>query len=277
MATVETTPEGCQLHRFTVPSPSMERDINAVAVLPQEYDSNPGKQYPILYTFHGMAAPFDTFSAMAPLRAALADKPMIVTCLDADLDSFYLDATRLKPIRRDAAITTPVKSLFTTFFLQEFIPALDAKYRVNPAQRMLTGFSMGGYGALHYMLAAPEKFASVSALSGWFQYMDNVLPHVATVLESILGPRAENRQAYTDQDVFIQLKKQHESGVKIPPLYLACGTEDFLIQPNRNLHAHLEKLGIAHEYIETAGDHNWPYWRDASPGIIDFHWRSIAK
>ena len=271
----QVTPEGCTIDEFTVHSPSMGREIKVAVVLPPEYKDQPEKQYPILYTLHGSGAPYDSFSKMGPLRAALKDKPMIVTCFDGDSDSMYLDSPYPQKAGRDPKDTTPVRSLFTTFFLNEFIPAIDKLYRVNPAQRMLTGFSMGGYGAFHYMLAKPGEFASVSSMSGWFDSWLTLDPESQKWLTPLLGPFAQFNNRYADADLYAQFKKQVAAGVKFPPIYLTCGTEDHLIQGNRKMNAFLFEKGIAHEYRESPGIHNWAFWKGASAGIIDFHWRAL--
>lgn len=277
MRTTEISPEGCTTERFTVPSPSMGREINAVVVLPPEYAEQPEKRYPILYTFHGMAAPHDTFAAMEPLRAALREKPMIVTCLDADAASFYLDSPFPQKVGRKPDEEKLVKSLFTTFFLDEFIPAIDRTYRVNAAQRMLTGFSMGGYGALHYYLSRPREFVAVSGLSGWYEDWSSLSPTMVSIIEKLVGPLAENRERYDAQDVFVRIRKQKAAGIPFAPIYQACGTEDFLLECSRGLCAFLKAEGIPCEYRETAGAHDWPYWRGASADLIDFHWRALTR
>ena len=45
-----------------------------------------------------------------------------------------------------------------------------------------------------------------------------------------------------------------------PALRIDCGVDDYLIDSNRLFRAHLEKLGVAHQYAEHPGDHNWEYW-----------------
>jgi S-formylglutathione hydrolase FrmB len=55
-------------------------------------------------------------------------------------------------------------------------------------------------------------------------------------------------------------KKLADGHEKIPNVYMACGTEDFLISQNRDFHKYLEKLGIQHTYVEGPGIHNWPFW-----------------
>jgi putative tributyrin esterase len=43
-------------------------------------------------------------------------------------------------------------------------------------------------------------------------------------------------------------------------LRIDCGTDDFLIEPNREFHKHLESCRVPHEYEEFPGAHNWEYW-----------------
>ena len=45
-------------------------------------------------------------------------------------------------------------------------------------------------------------------------------------------------------------------------LWIACGTEDDLITPNRNFIAWLKSKDIPVTAIETPGMHNWMVWRD---------------
>ena len=45
-----------------------------------------------------------------------------------------------------------------------------------------------------------------------------------------------------------------------PALRLDCGTEDFLLEQNREFHEHLTALKYPHEYEEFPGDHSWGYW-----------------
>jgi enterochelin esterase-like enzyme len=59
-----------------------------------------------------------------------------------------------------------------------------------------------------------------------------------------------------------------------------CGTEDFFIEVNRQLHAKLTEKGITHEYVEFPGGHSWEYWRLALPRQMEFlnrHFEKLAK
>jgi enterochelin esterase family protein len=44
-------------------------------------------------------------------------------------------------------------------------------------------------------------------------------------------------------------------------LWIACGTEDRLITPNRSLRAWLKSRGVQVKEIETPGAHTWMVWR----------------
>ena len=43
-----------------------------------------------------------------------------------------------------------------------------------------------------------------------------------------------------------------------------CGTDDCLLEQNREFHKHLETLHIPHEYEEFPGAHDWAYWDSTS-------------
>jgi enterochelin esterase family protein len=45
-------------------------------------------------------------------------------------------------------------------------------------------------------------------------------------------------------------------------LWIACGTEDDLITPNRNFIAWLKTKDVPVTAIETPGMHNWMVWRN---------------
>jgi enterochelin esterase-like enzyme len=58
---------------------------------------------------------------------------------------------------------------------------------------------------------------------------------------------------------------------------MTCGTEDFLLSMNRDMHTFLTGLGISCDYHEDTGAHMWPFWRDHSAQVIDFHWGVAEK
>ena len=51
---------------------------------------------------------------------------------------------------------------------------------------------------------------------------------------------------------------------------MCCGTEDFLLENNRQLHRFLESEGIAHEYHESAGNHDMVFWHEYIAKIVEW-------
>jgi S-formylglutathione hydrolase FrmB len=62
---------------------------------------------------------------------------------------------------------------------------------------------------------------------------------------------------------------------RIPALRIDCGAEDGLIEQNRAVPNHLEKLQVPHEYQEDPGAHDWAYWDLHVQEAIGFHARNL--
>jgi S-formylglutathione hydrolase FrmB len=266
-------PEGCTIKKYTVRSEKMKRDIKVAVVLPPGYEASAEKRYPVLYTLHGMGAPYAGFSEMTPLRKSLKDRPMIVVSFDGDKMSWYLDAPK-KP-----------ESQFTTFFFEELIPHIDKEYRTKASAeyRGVTGFSMGGHGGFHYMLSRPGVLGSVSTLSAVFSFDDNQKERRMKIITPLLGPYEENKEDYAKFRLYPRLEEHLKKGLGLPPIFIHCGTEDHLIDESRGMANFLMQANrerkqagkppIVFQYKESPGEHKWPFWRDASAGAADFHWR----
>ena len=56
----------------------------------------------------------------------------------------------------------------------------------------------------------------------------------------------------------------------IPKLYLACGTEDFLIEENRDYRDFLTNEMIDFTYIEAPGAHEWNFWDTYIEKVIEW-------
>jgi len=115
----------------------------------------------------------------------------------------------------------------------------------------LAGLSMGGFGALRLGGKHPHRFRAVSGHSS------------ATDKEQfreLLGARLDAwSDAEEDRSVLAaMLRNRHQ----LPPIRFDCGTEDFLVEENRELHQALDAAGIAHVYEEFTGGHTWPYWEE---------------
>lgn len=128
------------------------------------------------------------------------------------------------------------------------------------------GLSMGGFGALHTGLSFPQTFHKIIALSS------------ALIIHSIEHMKEGEGDLIADYDYYSTVfgdldqletsinnpeylvKRLKEEGQAIPPIFMACGTEDFLIEQNRAFHRFLEQEKADVQYTESPGIHNWKFW-----------------
>ncbi len=136
------------------------------------------------------------------------------------------------------------------------------------------GLSMGGFGAIHTGLAYPNTFGKIMALSSAL-----IIHKVANLEEgfqdtiadydyytSVFGDLSKLEQSMNNPEVLIRKLKEDKQA--IPSLYMACGTEDFLIEENRAFHQFLLKENVPVTYIESPGVHDWVFWsRYLEPSI----------
>lgn len=132
----------------------------------------------------------------------------------------------------------------------------------------IMGLSMGGFGALHTALAYPETFGKAAALSSAL-----IVHDIAGIKEGFENDKANfeyYRECFGDLDKVLKsennpevlVKKLKERGVKIPEIYMSCGTEDFLLENNRRFHRFLDQEGVPHKYFESAGGHDMTFWNE---------------
>jgi enterochelin esterase family protein len=125
---------------------------------------------------------------------------------------------------------------FVQALLTEIIPQVEATYRVTKDRnsRAIAGLSMGGSESLLTGLNALDKFAWIGAFSsgGLSQDFNTDFP----TLDS-------------------------KANQQIRVLWIACGTDDHLIDLNRKFRSWLSSKGVQHTDIETPGGHTWMVWR----------------
>ena len=60
------------------------------------------------------------------------------------------------------------------------------------------------------------------------------------------------------------------ASVPLPKIYLACGTEDGLLGPNRAYRDMFREAGLDLTYEEGPGNHNWEFWDKYIRHILDW-------
>lgn len=130
----------------------------------------------------------------------------------------------------------------------------------------IMGFSMGGFGALHTALYYPDVFSKTAGLSsalivhevaGMTDGKGNDVANYEYYRECF-GEPSELLESRNNPETLVRLIKSE--GKEMPEIFISCGTEDFLIENNRQFHNFLESEGVKHIYDEESGIHDMVFW-----------------
>ncbi len=128
------------------------------------------------------------------------------------------------------------------------IPAeVNRLFQVRAGKWAIGGLSMGGYGALRLGMKHPDRIGSIWAHSAGLRPLD---PEFLALLDN-------------PDDASIETWAASLAGQPgCPRISFDCGVDDELLPYNRDLQAHLTRIGVAHHYAEHSGAHTWDYWDD---------------
>lgn len=259
-----------------IPSRILGRRVAYCALLPPSYDRDTSRRFAILYFLHGLGENEQVLpnSGAWNLIEDLWDQKSIgefvIVTPDADR-SFYINS-------RDGRVR------YEDFFLREFLPLIERRYRVRAdrVHRGISGVSMGGYGSLRFGFRDPELFGSVSAHSAALLAQ---LPRarlgssgeraLSTALGGAFG--APFDPAFWDRNSPFALVRNgpRPVGTKI---YFDCGTEDeygFNVGAQA-FHDLLVSRGIPHEFHLYPGGHDEAYVAQHLPASLAFHSKAFG-
>jgi len=153
-----------------------------------------------------------------------------------------------------------------TFHVGELIPWVDATFSTiaQPSGRAVSGFSMGGFGALKYAAKHPELFGSVSSHSGPadLRIQDGAVVHWANFTAgatdlkggTIYGIPWDQTRVSADNPV------EHVESYRGKRVFLVCGTESdryesVVLPSQQSFEKALAGTGIDYERYEDTGAH----------------------
>lgn len=236
-----------QVIHKNVHSNKMNKDVKTIIVVPK---FKKDKLYKTVYILHGFSAsPERAIQHDIPNLEKMAEKYETIYILpDGNYSSWYVDS----PIDS--------KSQYETFIGQELVHYIDANYptKKDKKYRGITGWSMGGYGALSIGLAKNETFSAVGSVCGALDFSSFGESYHNYQVDKVLGDLAKLPSSYFMFNKINKMKSNNQYYI------VDCGTEDTeMIGMNRDFHERLTKEKIEHLYIESPGVHNANYWRKA--------------
>ena len=223
---------------------AMNKNVKAVVIKPDKYKKK-NTRYSVVYLLHGFGGAYANWITRVPaLKQYSNEYNVIIICPDGE-NSWYINS----PVKEN--------SQFETFITSELVSYVDSSYRTIAARahRAITGLSMGGHGGLMLGIKHKELYGAAGSMSGALDLSGIVSKYD---ISKLIGDTIHFK--WRDYSVLHLADSISTSGVR---LIFDCGINDFLIQPNRDLHAKLNEQKVPHDYIERPGAHTWPYWSNA--------------
>jgi S-formylglutathione hydrolase FrmB len=259
----------------SVDSHILKRAVRYCAQVPGSYDRKDARgqlpRFPVLYYLHGLGDNEQSFSRsggwtlIEDLREHGKIGDFLIVAPEGR-SSFYINSA-------------DGRERYNDFFLREFLPFIEKKYRVAPGRenRAVTGISMGGYGALRFAFAYPELFSAVSAQSAAL-ILDSAEDLNATgILGGVFGSPIDMAH-WRANDPFALARKNRAEIAKMA-IYFNCGQSDEygFDKGAAALDKQLTKEKIAHEYRPYPGGHNMNYFLSHLAEVIEFHSHAFAE
>ncbi len=242
---------------ISLPTPTSGDKVN-YETLKQDYGYDKG--LPVVYLLHGMYGDADSWVRFSNVDRYAQDRHLAAVMCSAGNNFYQNMADGLA---------------YETFFTKELPAYICALFPVSPRREdtFIAGFSMGGYGALHLALCAPEVYSKAATMSGALDivalYQDARKSQTPSPFrwnamfgdpEALSGSRS---------DLFAQLDACLKKGC-VPELYQTCGTEDFLYKLNINARDRFLKMGAPLTYTEGPGAHDWNFWDTHIQDVFDW-------
>jgi len=244
-----------QYYRFSTPSIGWNPAVNVL--LPDGY--NASRRYPVLYLLHGggLNADFRAFDNEG-IRDVTAGRELIVVMPDGGKAGWYSN-----PVSSNVGPRN-----WETFHMSELIPWVDATFSTIAefSGRAVSGFSMGGFGALKYTAKYYGHFASVSSHSGPADLRGpdgGMVTHWANLSSSLaeLGGGMVYGAPWDQARVSADNPMENIERYRGKRIFLVSGTtffdlnEKHVLPTQRTFGGALEAAGIPHERYEESGGH----------------------
>lgn len=157
---------------------------------------------------------------------------------------------------------------YEDWVVDELMPRVARDYGTRPCpdECHVMGVSMGGSGALRFAHHRPDRFSTVTAISGPVMNTDQMIRFLNDPLFSILVPMhrvfgpPEPRGRIEQDDLYRQWTSREDT--RLRSIVLAWGDEDrgAIVEGSRAFSRHLTEHDIPHEAWEYDGGHAWVAW-----------------
>ena len=250
-------------------SAALQRTVPLQVILPVDKltpDRKLPKQKPFrtLYLLHGYLGNYTDWVSGTRIQRWAEERDLCVVMPSGD-NAFYVDRPE-------------TGNCYGRFIGEELV---EVTRRMFPLSRkredtFIGGLSMGGFGAMRNGLKYHKTFGAIISFSGVLELFEEWKKAPAgtdwSFQEKLFGPL--DSAVNTDKNP-VWLAKQLAGKKNLPDIYIACGTEDFLLSHSRNFRDLLIENGFSVTYEEGPGGHEWDFWDTYIKQVID--WLPLAE
>lgn len=258
---------GVSFHTFD--SVAAKSPVSYHIYKPKAYDQESTRRFPVVYWLHGSGGGLPGIPRVASWFDAAIEAGKVPPCLIVFInglpEGMYVDW-------KDGS--APIE----TIIIKELLPHIDSSFRTIPTRenRILDGYSMGGYGAARLGFKYTELFKGISIMGGGPLQAELIQTpragrqRAAEILDKVYGGDQEYFKSVSPR----QLAVANAQALRTDSLIRqVCGDQDETYSNNIAFHQHLEKLGIPHQWqtlegvdhnpmktLATLGDSNWEFY-----------------
>lgn len=215
--------------------------------LPHVYNHHSEQKFPVLYYLHGLnencRTHFQTIARWIETGICNNDvPPLIIVAPDGYDNSMWVDSLDGKK---------PAE----TNLIKELLPSIEQSYRVRKKRthRIISGFSMGGYGAIRFALKYPELFSLCLSMDGAI----HTLRTFKAIRSEIFTEIFQEDQKYFKSNCVYHLSEKRCDDVRNKVTFLMAVAA--LSKLNKRFRVHAKKQGIKihdQNYLEAECDHS---------------------
>ncbi|MDM0115913.1 alpha/beta hydrolase-fold protein [Variovorax sp. J22R133] len=241
--------------------------------LPTGYDANAKLRYPVLYLLHGNGGDRNDWPVKGRIKKTVdalieaGDMPPAIIVMPDAGTTWYVD----------------LREKMETAFFEEMIPQVEKNYRTLNTRdgRVIAGLSMGGYGALRYVLEYPEKFQAAALLSPAIYNPEpppdssarNVRVFALPGTDGAYSP--EVWKAYNYPALWEAFLKKN---IKVP-MFIDSGDDDeFYIESEATqFYSLLRRNKQPAELRIVNGKHEWMVWESTAADALKYIFQSVRR
>ncbi|WP_185731320.1 alpha/beta hydrolase [Larkinella rosea] len=250
-----SSPDDVLIKEYRFFCKALGREVPYSLFLPKSEGSR-RDSFPVLLLLHGDGRTHRTIADDSVCRREILKRNFAIIFPNGDR-SWYLDSK------------TDRKSHYQSM-LRELLDHVRSRFPVYKSSRYtgICGWSMGGFGAVHFAETFPEEIGAVATTIGLLDYPNPQLPADQNYpVSAVFGTDTTDWARVNCRNNAAVLRGKH--------LLFIAGTQAFDYRMNQNFHRKLQQFPIDHTYLELDGKHDFEMVRKSIPLLLDFFQKNL--